>query len=240
MTDGEFLDIERLNNPNFQYPISSSSSNLLLPPLTNSEGSIGNKNEDSAMTEVQNSLVSDFNQELTVNTTKNTKTTETKKRRRAVRRLWTEDENQRLVRAVEKYGEYKMWPTIAKEVGTRNTSQCKNKWRSMKRSPNVHRWNSSDTALLDNYVNDGLNNQEILSLMNEYGYFQVNQQLKIARMNHSPWTDDENIALIRFKQENVLTDTEIGHRLNNRSRGDVKKQWTKVKKSKEYQSFFAP
>ena len=153
------------------------------------------------------------------------------KTRRCELSKWTSREKKLQEEAVKKYGSEGKWPLIAKYVGTRSCSQCVNKWKNDLKFESKIRWNKKATAILDKHIREGRTDKEIMALMTDYAYIQIKQHLQKARMNHGPWSSEEVEKLFYLKANTNLTDTEIGHQLNNRHRDDVKKMWNLAKKN---------
>lgn len=147
---------------------------------------------------------------------------------------WTNEECQRLRKAIAQYGEKDNWKVIAQQVGTRNISQCINKWKNDLSKKNKKRWNASATRLLLRYLQEGKTPKEIESLMQEYTYIQIYQQIQKLRSNSEPWEEWEIQLLIQYKREGNLTDTQIGHKLNNRHRDAVKNMWNRIRRNYHY------
>ena len=142
---------------------------------------------------------------------------------------WTEEECQLLREGVARFGSSGSWKEISKYVGTRGPSQCINKWKN-DLCKNKRRWNKEATQKLISFFKKGYHEKEIFTLMPEYTYIQVYQQIQKYKTNHQPWEDWEIQKLIALKKEGTLRDTEIGRKLNNRHKDDVKNMWNRLSK----------
>ena len=142
---------------------------------------------------------------------------------------WTEEECQLLREGVARFGSSGSWKEISKYVGTRGPSQCINKWKN-DLCKNKRRWNKEATQKLISFFKKGYSEKEIFALMPEYTYIQLYQQIQKYKTNHQPWEDWEIQKLIALKKEGTLRDTEIGRKLNNRHKDDVKNMWNRLSK----------
>lgn len=142
--------------------------------------------------------------------------------------MWTEEECNRLREAVKIYGVPGSWSKIAKYVGTRSSSQCINKWKNdlcKKRK----RWNREATIQLASYLKKGMSEEEIAKKMSEYTYIQLYQQMRKYYTNQSPWEEWEIQKLAEYKRQGILSNTQIGGKLNNRHCDAVKNMWNRIK-----------
>lgn len=142
--------------------------------------------------------------------------------------FWTPTECKRLIDAVGKYGIKHNWKEIAAYVGTRDLSQCFNKWKNSL-CKKKKRWNKEATKQLQRYVDRGYELNQILELMPEYTYIQIYQQIERRNSNYGCWKQWEIEELIRLKKEGKKSETEIGRCLDNRHRDSVKSMWNRIK-----------
>lgn len=142
--------------------------------------------------------------------------------------FWTPTECKRLIDAVNKYGSKHNWKEIAAYVGTRDLSQCFNKWKNSL-CKKKKRWNKEATKQLQCYVDRGYELNQILELMPEYTYIQIYQQIERRKSNYGIWKQWEIEELIRLKTEGRMSETEIGRNLDNRHRDSVKSMWNRIK-----------
>lgn len=145
-------------------------------------------------------------------------------RKRNPQSKWTEEETKRLKDAVLKHGTAKgNWPSIAKDVGTRNVSQCVNKWKSLEK----RKWNSNDTERIKHYIAEGYTCNEIKMYMPDCTSTQICQHYRKLTSNQSRWQDWEYERLKELILTNTnLSFTEIGRvMLDNRHRDDVTCKW---------------
>lgn len=147
--------------------------------------------------------------------------------------LWTPSECKRLTDAVGIYGNKHNWKEIAAHVGTRDVSQCFNKWKNSL-CKKKKRWNKEATIQLKQYLERGYDLKKLQELMPEYTYIQIYQQIERWKRNFESWKEWEIEKLIELKMEGKLSETEIGRCLNNRHRDSVKSMWNRIKKSYKY------
>ena len=141
---------------------------------------------------------------------------------------WTQKEIKLLEEGVKLYGTNN-WKKVSLHVGSRNVSQCVNKWMN-RRGKGWKKWNKAATKILKELINQGLSFEEIQKRMTEFTYIQIYQHFQKFTMNDDPWKDWEVELLIKLKKEGKLSDTEIGKKLNNRHKDSVKSKWNKIKK----------
>lgn len=148
-------------------------------------------------------------------------------------RHWTAGECDRLREGVRRWGSLKQWNQISTFVGTRNVSQCINKWKNdLSKEGKRQRWSQDATARLRQFLNEGLTMKEIQKRMPEYTYIQIYQQTSKLRTNTGPWEPWEYELLVKLKAAGGLSDTDIGRRLNNRHRDVVKNVWSHLKRER--------
>ncbi|CAM9730461.1 unnamed protein product, partial [Phaeothamnion confervicola] len=72
-------------------------------------------------------------------------------------RTWTPEEDVLLLEAVEKSGD-RNWARIAEAVGSKNKTQCLQRWRRVLSGPKKGRWGADEDALLVSLVGSGFDN----------------------------------------------------------------------------------
>lgn len=143
---------------------------------------------------------------------------------------WSVKEIEKLLFAVGHYGVEGKWGLIAKYVGSRNPSQCENKWRNSLSKPKV-KWNKEASAKLIELMKNGASLEDAKELMPEYTDIQVYQHYAKLSCNTDDWTEEEIEMLVYYKTYTDYGETEIGKMLNNRSRDSVRSKWKEYLKS---------
>lgn len=156
-------------------------------------------------------------------------TSPSQQRKRRPQKKWDREEIERLRVAVSKHGTVKgKWPAIANDVGTRSTSQCINKWKSLKKN---RRWNKEDSEMMQRLMREGRTYEEIKLLMSNCTITQINQHYGKFKANHEEW---ENYEYEQLKEwilnKTDISFTEMGRLLNNRHRDDVKCNYNAIKR----------
>lgn len=155
-------------------------------------------------------------------------TSPSQQRKRQPQKKWDSEEIERLRVAVSKHGTAKgKWPVIAKDVGTRNTSGCINKWRSLEKK---RRWNKEDSEMIQRLMREGRTYEEIKALMPDCTITQINQHYGKFKANHEEWENYEYEQLkVWILNKTDISFTEMGRMLNNRHRDDVKCRYNAIK-----------
>lgn len=143
---------------------------------------------------------------------------------------WSVKEIEKLLFAVGHYGVEGKWGSIAKYVGSRNPSQCENKWRNSLSKPKV-KWSKEASAKLIELMKNGASLDDAKELMPEYTDIQVYQHYAKLSCNTDDWTEEEIEMLVYYKTYTDYGETEIGKMLNNRSRDSVRSKWKEYLKS---------
>lgn len=143
---------------------------------------------------------------------------------------WSVKEIEKLLFAVGHYGVEGKWGLIAKYVGSRNPSQCENKWRNSLSKPKV-KWSKEASAKLSELMKNGASLEDAKELMPEYTDIQVYQHYAKLSCNKDDWTEEEIEMLVYYKTYTDYGETEIGKMLNNRSRDSVRSKWKEYLKS---------